>query len=255
MKHYFQVQSDLFCYELKPYDIAVYTYLAMRRNRKTGMAWPTVSLIAKECCTGESTVRRSIKTLKEKGLITATPHYEETHRKGQNRQTANIYEIPGLDAPCDATPASRDQGAYLGCGEEINTTQIIRNNSIEPSSIQHNFFDEKYDELKEILFHEDELYRYQSSEIASLAMRSLDALWQQKRITVDGIAYNEDEIKRLILEEIDPWAMSDAIEAYLSAGTVKHPTAYLGVCILSSAIHYSSKVARQAEKDHRDGKW
>ena len=84
-------------------------------------------------------------------------------------------------------------------------------------------------------------------------MRSLDALWQQKRITVDGIVCNEDEIKRLILEELDPWAMSDAIEAYLSAGTVKHPTAYLGVCILSSAIHYSSKIARQVEKDRRDG--
>ena len=63
MKHYFQVQGDLFCYGLKPYDIAVYTYLAMRRNRKTGMAWPTVSLIAKECNMGESTVRRYIKNL------------------------------------------------------------------------------------------------------------------------------------------------------------------------------------------------
>ena len=49
MKNYFQVQSDLFDYGLTPYDIAVYNYLAMRRNRKTGTAWPAVSSIAKDC--------------------------------------------------------------------------------------------------------------------------------------------------------------------------------------------------------------
>ena len=53
----------------------------------------------------------------------------------------------------------------------------------------------------------------------------------------------------------DPSPKSSAIEAYLSADTVKNPSAYLSACILSSAINYGSKIARQAEKDHRDGKW
>ena len=74
-------------------------------------------------------------------------------------------------------------------------------------------------------------------------------------MAVDGINYTQDEIRRLIIEELDPWVMSDAIEAYLSAYTVKNPNAYLCTCILSSAINYGSKIARQAEKDHREGKW
>ena len=118
MKNYFQVQSDLFDYGLTPYDIAVYNYLAMRRNRKTGTAWPAVSSIAKDCNMGESTVRRSIKLLKEKGLVIVTPHYQPSH-KGWNRQTANIYEIPGLDSWCDAAPTTQDNGPYLEGGEEI----------------------------------------------------------------------------------------------------------------------------------------
>ena len=74
-------------------------------------------------------------------------------------------------------------------------------------------------------------------------------------MSVDGINYTQDEIRRLIIEELDPWVMSDAVEAYLSADTVKSPSAYLSTCILSSAINYGSKIARQAEKDHREGKW
>ena len=254
MKNYFQVQSDLFDYGLTPYDIAVYNYLAMRRNRRTGTAWPAVSSIAKDCNMGESTVRRSIKLLKEKGLVIVTPHYQPTH-KGWNRQTANIYEIPALDSQSAPTPATQDNGPYLEGGEEIYTTKINRTKSIEPYSTEQDFADEEYDELKGILFHKDELYRYNSADIAELARRSLDSLWQKKKMAVDGINYTQDEIRRLIIEELDPWVMSDAIEAYLSADTVKKPSAYLSTCILSSAINYGSKIARQAEKDHREGKW
>lgn len=60
MKNYFQVQEDIFEYGLSPYEVAVYCYLAMRRNRKTGTAWPAIGSISEACKMGESTVRRSL---------------------------------------------------------------------------------------------------------------------------------------------------------------------------------------------------
>ena len=250
MKNYFQVQEDIFAYGLGPYEIAVYTYLAMRRNRKTGTAWPAVGSIAEACKMGESTVRRSLRILREKGLIKVEQHYQST-RHG-NRQTANIYTVPGLDAHGGAAPCHTQNGGHLAHGEEINTTKPSITKSIESSSSKA-LDDEEYIMLKrECLFHPDELCRYHD---AALLERALDALWVKKTATSDGISYSDDVIQNLILTELSPEVLEDAEESFLGAENVKSPVAYLANCILSSAINYDSKITALAERHHRAGKW
>ncbi len=250
MKNYFQVQEDIFEHGLGPYEIAVYAYLAMRRNRKTGTAWPAVGSIAEACKMGESTVRRSLRLLREKGLIKVEQHYQST-RHG-NRQTANIYTVPGLDAHGGAAPCHTQNGGHLVCGEEVNTTKPSITKSTEPSSSKA-LDDEEYIMLKrECLFHPDELCRYRD---AALLERALDALWVKKTAMSDGISYSNDTIQNLILTELSPEVLEDAEESFLGVENVKSPVAYLANCILSSAINYDSKITALAEKHHRAGKW
>ena len=250
MKNYFQVQADIFEYGLGPYEIAVYCYLAMRRNRKTGTAWPAVGSIAEACKMGESTARRSLRILREKGLILVEEHYQST-RHG-NRQTANIYTVPGLDAHGGAAPCHTPNGGHLLCGEEINTTKPSITKFTEPSSSKA-LDDEEYIILKrECLFHPDELCRYHD---AALLERALDALWVKKTATSDGISYGNNAIQNRILNELSPEVLEDAEESFLGAENVKSPVAYLANCILSSAINYDSKITALAEKHHRAGKW
>ena len=251
MKNYFQVQEDIFEYGLSPYDIAVYCYLAMRRNRKTGTAWPAIASIAEACKMGESTVRRSLRILREKGLIQVEQHYQSTRRG--NRQTANIYTVPGLDAYGGGGTSRKENGEGVAYGEGINKTISNTTKLIEPSSSQPGLDDEEYVMLKrECLFHPEEACNYRD---APLLERALDALWGKKAVKSDGITYDNAAIQRLVLCELSPEVLRDAEECFMGADNVKSPVGYLANCILSSAINYDSKIAALVEKHWREGKW
>lgn len=237
MKNYFQVQSDIFKYDLSPYDLAVYANLAMRRNRKTNTAWPAVATIADECNMGDSTVRKSIQTLKAKGLITVRANYQPTHR-GFNRQTANIYTIPALDAVSVAAPTRKDNGVSLTDGEEINTTKNNITKFIEPSSSELRYEDDEFEWYRDYCYFDpsrDEAYP--TSDIKEFAKRTLDALWMKKSITVDGIKYSKQDIRYLMIEKMMPDHLDSAIKTLMTSGEVTHPTSYLMTCVISEILN------------------
>ena len=69
--NYFTVDNRIFTFGLKPRDIAVYCCICRHINRKTGVAFPSRRMIAKECGIGKAdTVDKSINTLIGKGLLT-----------------------------------------------------------------------------------------------------------------------------------------------------------------------------------------
>ena len=69
--NYFTVDNRIFTFGLKPHDIAVYCCICRHINRKTGVAFPSQRMIAKECGIGKAdTVDKAINTLIGKGLLT-----------------------------------------------------------------------------------------------------------------------------------------------------------------------------------------
>ena len=63
--------------------MAVYLYLADRANR-AGECWPAIPTIAEELKLSESTVRRAIRDLKKKKLLTTEQRYRK--RECKNRE-------------------------------------------------------------------------------------------------------------------------------------------------------------------------
>ena len=54
---FFIIPGDIFSYDLKPNEIAVFTFLCSCADNKTFDCFPSVKKIAKACNMGQSTVR------------------------------------------------------------------------------------------------------------------------------------------------------------------------------------------------------
>lgn len=90
---FFRVPPEVFDerFDLSTSEISVYVVLAMYLNNGSGEAYPSVNTIVKYAGCGISTVRRSLSSLKEKGLI------DIEKRTGNNgRQTSNKYILLAL---------------------------------------------------------------------------------------------------------------------------------------------------------------
>mgnify|MGYP002277408912 CR=1 FL=1 len=83
-------ESDLDAHELL-------TYLALlNRADKAGRTWPAISTIARESRTSESTVRRTLKKLIERGFV------EVERRKNAAGDQSNLYTIRVFHTPLSA---------------------------------------------------------------------------------------------------------------------------------------------------------
>ena len=98
-QQFFQMSNAVFCYGLKPIQLAVYSYL--------------------RCCAGkkESAAREAIRELEQRGFIYTQPCYRK--RGGIVQQTSNTYYI--LDLP--ELPKSKEEdtiirGEIRGSGAE-----------------------------------------------------------------------------------------------------------------------------------------
>lgn len=76
----------------KGVDKLVYAILCSYADNRTLDAFPSINSLAKRACCSEHTVRRSLKTLQELGLIKVEPRYT-----GIGKQTSNRYVL--LETP------------------------------------------------------------------------------------------------------------------------------------------------------------
>ncbi|MCM1333926.1 MAG: helix-turn-helix domain-containing protein [Bacteroides sp.] len=73
IKDYFPLPNEIFCLNLSYGEIAVYSYLLYRENRKTFQCYPSYRSIGKALNMSRNTVCKYVRQLEEKELIATEP--------------------------------------------------------------------------------------------------------------------------------------------------------------------------------------
>ena len=92
IKNYFPLPNEIFVLGLNAGEIAVYAYLLFCENRKTFQCWPSCRSIGRATGMSVNTVRKHIRSLEAKGLITTEPT-QITDRHGQKRNGNLLFTI------------------------------------------------------------------------------------------------------------------------------------------------------------------
>ena len=71
IKNYFLVPNEVFLLGLSPGELAVYSYLLFCEDRSTYQCWPSFKTIGKATGMSTNTVRKYVRMLEDRGLITA----------------------------------------------------------------------------------------------------------------------------------------------------------------------------------------
>ena len=92
VKNFFPLPNEIFSLGLSPGELAVYSYLIFREDRRTFQCWPSYRRIGKAVRMSVNTVRKYVAALEEKGLIVTEPTAVTT-KKGQKRNGSLLYTI------------------------------------------------------------------------------------------------------------------------------------------------------------------
>ena len=84
----FFLPNELFQLGLDYGELAVYSFLKRCENRKTHQCWPSIKTIGEAVGMSENTVRKYIRQLAERGLITTEPTEVITQSSG--RRNGNL---------------------------------------------------------------------------------------------------------------------------------------------------------------------
>ena len=84
----FFLPNELFQLGLDYGELAVYSFLKRCENRKTHQCWPSIKTIGKAVNMSENTVRKYIRQLEERGIITAEP--TEVITKAGEKRNGNL---------------------------------------------------------------------------------------------------------------------------------------------------------------------
>ena len=96
-ERFFQMSNAIFCYDLTPIQLAVYSYLKCCAGQKE-KCWPSMKRIAACCGCSENAAREAVKVLHERRFIKKVITYRES-RNGKRHQANNTYyilELPPL---------------------------------------------------------------------------------------------------------------------------------------------------------------
>ena len=96
--YYFLLPNQIFSLDLQAGEIAIYSYLMFRENRKTYQCHPSYKTIGKAVKLSENTVRKYIKGLESKALI-YTEHTMVRPKHGFPRNGNLRYTIRPIQAP------------------------------------------------------------------------------------------------------------------------------------------------------------
>ena len=81
IKNYFPVPNEVYILGLKPTELSIYSYLLHIEDRNTFECYASYKTIGKAVGVSPNTVRKYVRMLEERGLIT-TEHTTVTHKDG-----------------------------------------------------------------------------------------------------------------------------------------------------------------------------
>ena len=82
--NFFSLPNEIFQLELNAGELSVYCFLRRCENHRTHQCWPSIKTIGKAVNMSENTVRKYIRQLEERGIITTEPT-EVTIKAGEKR--------------------------------------------------------------------------------------------------------------------------------------------------------------------------
>lgn len=91
-KHYFTLPNEIFCLGLSSGEISVYSFLLRCENRKTYQCYPSYRKIGQALKMSPNTVRKYVKSLEDKCLI-STERTEIITKEGIKRNGTLLYTI------------------------------------------------------------------------------------------------------------------------------------------------------------------
>ena len=90
--NFFSLPNEVFLLGLSAGELSVYSFLKRCENRKTHRCWPSIKTIGQAVRMSENTVRKYIRQLEERGLITAEPT-EVITKTGEKRNGNLLFTI------------------------------------------------------------------------------------------------------------------------------------------------------------------
>ena len=86
--NFFSLPNEVFLLGLSAGELSVYSFLKRCENRKTHQCWPSIKTIGQAVGMSENTVRKYIRRLEERELITTEP--TEVITKSSGRRNGNL---------------------------------------------------------------------------------------------------------------------------------------------------------------------
>ena len=96
VKNYFPLPNEIFCLDLSAGEIAVYAYLMYCEDRKTFQCHPSFSTIGEAVGMSNNTVKKYVRGLEHKGLIT-TEHTKIKTRDGRVHNGSLLYTVKPIE--------------------------------------------------------------------------------------------------------------------------------------------------------------
>ena len=90
--NFFSLPNEVFLLGLSAGELSVYSFLKRCENRKTHQCWPSIKTIGQAVRMSENTVRKYIRQLEERGLITTEPT-SVIMKDGQKRNGNLLFTI------------------------------------------------------------------------------------------------------------------------------------------------------------------
>ena len=86
--NFFSLSNEVFLLGLSAGELAVYSFLKRCENRKTHQCWPSIKTIGQAVGMSENTVRKYVRRLEERELITTEP--TEVITRASGRRNGNL---------------------------------------------------------------------------------------------------------------------------------------------------------------------
>ena len=96
IKNYFPLPNEVFCLGLTYGELAVYCYLMYCENRKTFKCYPSYKTIGNAIGMSKNTVRKYVKSLEDKQLISTQPT-TIIKKDGHKQNGSLLYTIRPID--------------------------------------------------------------------------------------------------------------------------------------------------------------
>ena len=104
--NFFSLPNEIFQLGLNAGELSVYSFLRRCENHRTHQCWPSIRTIGQVVRMSENTVRKYIRQLEERGLITAEPT-EVITKTGEKRNGNLLFTLRPIREVIDEHYASQ----------------------------------------------------------------------------------------------------------------------------------------------------